>query len=128
VSAPVTPEIPEAEIRPTAYAVSCLPPDSINARHFTLKVEYRRDGKWVVTDRFEFLSRTGTWSMGYSWRDGSQEPTTDADYDEVSAGQDAWRVEHWHDLDTALALAKQRAPHMTVNGHTVADALAREAA
>jgi hypothetical protein len=128
MSTPITPEIPEAEVWPTAYSVSCLPLGSINARHFTLKVEYRRDGKWAVTDRFEFLSRTGTWSMGYSWRDGSQEPMTDADYNEVSAGQDAWRVEHWHDLDTALTLAKQHAPHMTVNGSTVDDALERETA
>lgn len=119
------PVTPAATVRPVAYAVSCLPEDDVNARHFTLKVEYRGAGKWAVTDGFDFLSRSGGWSYGYSWRDGRQEPETDSDFREVAEGQEAWRAAHWHDLDTALELARQHAPLMTVNGHTVAEALNR---
>jgi hypothetical protein len=119
--------IPEPQVRPTTYSVSCIPEDDINARHFTLKVEYRGNGLWAVTDGGSFLGRNGTWSDGYSWRDGNEEPATEEDFREESEGQEAWRAVYRHDLDTALRLAKEAAPHMLVNGHTVADALARRA-
>lgn len=112
----------EPIVRVTRYEVCCLPEGDVNARHFTLAVEYRRDGLWAVTSNRGTLGRDGAWSHGYSWRDGSLEPTTDEDFREVQEGQDTWRAEHWHNLDTALRLAKEAAPHVTVNGWTL-DAL-----
>jgi hypothetical protein len=34
-----------------------------------------------------------------------------------------WLAEHRFDLDTALTLAREKAPHLKVNGWTVADEL-----
>lgn len=39
--------------------------------------------------------------------------------------EDDWLAAHRFDLDTALKLAREAAPHVTVNGRTVADALTR---
>jgi hypothetical protein len=100
---------PTPTVRPVAYEVSCLPEDDVNARHFTLKVEYRGEGRWAVTDGFGCLGADGAWTY---------EPSP-------SSREDDWLATHRFDLDTALKLAKEAAPHVTVNGWTVADALAR---
>lgn len=99
-------------VRITRYEVSCLPEDDINARHFTLKVEYRGRGLWAVTDGFGCLSTTGEW-----------------DYERLPSNrEDEWLETHRFDLDTALKLAREKAPKMTVNGMTVGDVIARRAA
>lgn len=101
--------VPPPEVRTTAYAVSCFPADDRNGYHFTLKVEYRGRGLWGVFD--------GPYCLG-----------TDGDFDyepSPSSRDDEWLSTHRFDLDTALALAKEHAPLMEVNGHTVADVLAR---
>lgn len=100
---------PEPTVHVTSYAVSCLPEDDPATRHFTLKIEYRGAGRWAVLDSPFCLNASGEW-----------------DYEHLpSERTEEWLTEHRFDLDTALRLAKEQAPRMTVNGHTVADVLAR---
>lgn len=106
---PDTASVPEPAVRTTAYAVSCVPEDNINAWHFTVKVEYRGRGLWAVTDGIGCFNIDG---------DRSYESTT-------SERRDEWLAEHRFELDTALALAKRVAPLLRVNGYSVADVLAR---
>jgi hypothetical protein len=101
--------IPEPEVRVTRYAVSCLPEGDINARHYMLTVEYRGRGLWAVMD--------GPFAFDAEGR---------KDYEpQPSSREDDWLARYRFDLDTAREIAKRAAPLMTVNGHTVADALAR---
>jgi hypothetical protein len=103
--------VPEAEVRPTAYAVSCLPPEHVDAYHFTLHVEWRNKDRWCVTDGAYCYSKTGI-------RRYESNP---------SSRTDAFKRTYRHSLDDALTLAKRLAPKMTVNGHTVQDVLDLEA-
>jgi hypothetical protein len=121
------PTVPAAQVRVVTYAVSCLPMDDPDAHGFTLKVERRVGDRWVVTNGYSFLGRAGTWSEGYYWNGATDHPQTDAEFREAEAGQEAWKAEHWHDLDTALRLAKAAAPGNPHTGITVADVLARRA-
>lgn len=108
----MTATTPAPEVRPTRYEVSCIPPDDINARGFTLTVEYRGRDLWAVLNNPFCLSRDGEWD--YEMRPSERE--------------DDWLAAHRFDLDTALKLAREHAPEMTCNGWTVADALAARAA
>jgi hypothetical protein len=97
-------------VRATRYEVSCVPEGNVNARYFTLRVEYRGHGKWVVCEPCQpplCLGRDGTWD----WE---------------SRVTDEWIANRRFDLDTALKLAEQAAPLMEANGLTVADVLARQ--
>lgn len=102
----------EPTVRVTRYEVSCVSPGNINAPHFTITVEWRGtvDGadRWAVCHFKQCLGVDGEWS----W-----EPSP-------SNRDDDWKTAHRFDLDTALRLAKEAAPKMTVNGRTAADALA----
>lgn len=93
---------PRPTARPTRYTVTCVPPDSSSDAHvWALQVEERRDGSWVVSDGFhEWMDTSGTW-------------------------QDRPFPQCLHDLDTALRLAREAAPHVIVNGLTPQAALAR---
>lgn len=106
----------EPTVRATRYEVSCLPQDDINTRHFTITVEYRGNGRWAVLDGPFALDAIGA-------RDYEPRP---------SDREDDWLAAHRFDLDTALAIAKNAAPLIVVNGWTVeqslADIAAREAA
>lgn len=104
--------IPEPTVRTTRYEVSCLPLDDIDAPHFTIAVEWRGEGQWAVLRLGSCLGADGSWD--YESRPSSRE--------------DDWKTTHRFDLDTALALAVEHAPKLTVNGHSVADVLARKAA
>jgi hypothetical protein len=86
----------QPQVRRIAYSVSCLPEDHIDARHFTIRVEYVSNGLWQVTDGWSFLGADGTWSEDFSS----------------------------HELHVALDLAKEAAPKMTAGNHTVADVMA----
>lgn len=92
--------IPDPTVTTTRFLVSCLPEKQY---HFALIVEYRGDGKWAVMD--------GPFGL---FADGRR------DWESTRGDR--------FDLDTALALAKEQAPLMTVNGWTVADAIARKEA
>jgi len=102
-------EIPEPTVEVTRYAVSCLPKDHPDSFHFTLRVEYRGRDRWAVTDGFACLSTDSEW-----------------DYEPSSSNRDDnWIKTHRFDLDTALRLAKEQAPKLTVNGLSIADVLNR---
>lgn len=99
---------PEPTVYPTAYAVSCLPPDHVDAYHFTLHVEWRGPGdRWCVTNGAYCYSKTGM--QRYELNPSSR--------------TDAFKRTYRHSLDKALALG-QPFRLMTVNGHTVQDVLA----
>lgn len=102
--------IPEPDVRPIKYAVSCLPLDSRSAHLFTIWVEWRGRDLWAVTDGSFCFDEDG-----------------EADWEPIpSEREDTWLSRHRFDLETALALAKRLAPQVVVNGHvSVADALAR---
>lgn len=87
--------MPEIHRSVTRYQVSCLPETNRNARHFTLTVGYKGQGSWTVEHLGTYLSDRGSWEM---------EPSL-------------------FDLETALRLAEEAAPKITVNGHTAADVL-----
>lgn len=105
-----SPQFPAAY--PTVYAVTCLPEHIPDADIWTLTVEYRGKGRWVVKHHDAILGRDGTWDFG-----GIPEE-----------GREAWIAEHFFPLDEALELAKQAAPKFTRGGMTPADVLAWHAA
>ncbi|MEU6709936.1 hypothetical protein ABZ897_00540 [Nonomuraea sp. NPDC046802] len=93
-------DMPAVEVRVSAYQVCCVPRDNINSRYFTIHVKEVRPGAWIATDGFGCLTSTGEW------------------VDDPSG------LHHRHDEQTALRLARTAAPHVVVNGYTVADVLA----
>ena len=93
----------------TRYTVNLLPETDINAHVFEITVDYRGHGLWAVLRHGWCLSTDGSWD--YEVRPSERE--------------DEWIAEHRFDLDTALRLAEEAAPGVTVNGLTAADALAR---
>jgi hypothetical protein len=103
------PAVPEATVTATEYTVNCLPEDDVNSFVFQIRVQYRGDGRYAVIRGGDMcLGADGTWDFGVK---------------EYDRGDD-WLNSHRFDLDTALKLAKEQAPLVTVNGHTVSDALA----
>lgn len=103
----MTTDIPEATVRVVSYTVNCLPEDDVNSSVFAIEVEYRGGGRWAVTRHGSCLGADGTWDFGVK---------------PYERGDD-WLNAHRFDEQTALKLAKEHAPLVTVNGHTVADAL-----
>jgi hypothetical protein len=98
---------PEPEARVTQYRVNCLTDDDINGHLFGITVEYRGRGLWAVNRLGRCLGTDGVW-----------------DYESIpSEREDEWLATHRFDEETALQLAREAAPHVTVNGFTVADAL-----
>lgn len=101
---------PQPEVRPTAYAVSCLPPEHPDAYMFMLHVEWRGPGdRWCVTNGAYCYSKTGCQRY---------EPNP-------SSRTDAFKRTYRHSLDDALALAIRLAPKITCGSHTVEWALSR---
>lgn len=115
----------EPIVKVTKYTVNCLPEDDeSDSDLFELTVEYRGVGRWgICRGSHRCLGADATWSWGYAWRDGAQEPATDDEWTEYHEGRNAWLAAHRFDEETALKLAKEAAPHVTVNGLTVTDAL-----
>lgn len=101
--------MPLVLVEPTRYEVSVLPADDINRLHFTVNVEARGHGRWAVAWHGRCLDANGNWD----W-----EPSP-------SNRDDDWLDAHRHDLETALDLARDVAPRLTVNGHTALDAYRR---
>jgi hypothetical protein len=102
--------IPDPVVQVTGYTVTCLPEDDVAwGGTFTIRVERRGPDRWAVCRLGRCLSTAGNW-----------------DYESIpSEREDKWKAEHRFDLKTALRLAKEQAPLITVNGFTVADALER---
>lgn len=99
---------PEPVVHAAEYTVNCLPEDDLDSHVFEIRVQYRGNGRYAVIRAGSCLGADGTWDYGVK---------------EYDRGDD-WLNAHRFDLDTALRLAKEQAPLVTVNGHTVADALA----
>ncbi|MEV0779221.1 hypothetical protein [Streptomyces sp. NPDC050428] len=105
----IQPDIPVATCQPVRYEVSILPEGDINRHVFNIDVEYRGDGRWAVTRHGSCLGADGEWADGVKPYDRGNE----------------WLNAHRFDLDTALRLARDAAPHVVVNGHTALDAYHR---
>lgn len=122
--------VPEPTVRVVKYEISCLPETSVNRVHWTVTVEYRGDSQWAVCNfgsQHQWGRNDEKFSFGYSWRDGTREPTTDEEWTEYQAGRALWLNDHRFSLDEALEIAKRIAPEIRVNGKTVADVLRWEA-
>lgn len=99
----------EPYVRATRYVVNLLPDSDPHGHVFELTVEWRGNDQWAVLNGHWCLSADGDW-------DYERQPSERAD---------DWIATHRFDLDTALRLAKEAAPDVTVNGRTAAQALAR---
>lgn len=118
-------DLPDPIVRAAKYTVNCLPEDGFDSHVFELTVEYRGEGRWgVFRNAHCSLGVDGEWSWGHDWPGG--EPEGDAEWDAYHASREAWLDSHRFDEETALKLAKEQAPLVTVNGFTVADALAMQ--
>ena len=97
-------------VQPTCYRVSLLSEDDANARYFAIEVRYRGEDHWVVVqgDDWAFLAADGRWT----------------DAVELYGRGDDWLAGHLFDLKTALRLAREAAPLVTVNGITAQQTLA----
>ncbi|WP_331746801.1 hypothetical protein [Streptomyces sp. NBC_00842] len=102
-------ELPNVTVQATQYEVCLLPEGDINRHLFAITVEHRGDDQWAVTRFRECLSTDSQWS----W-----EPSP-------SNREDDWLNAHRFDLDTALRLARDAAPHVVVNGYTATEAYRR---
>lgn len=98
--------------KPTRYAISCIPEDHELAYEMTIAVEYRGRDLWAVMKRSRCLSADGAWDY---------EPNP-------SSRDDDWLATHRFDLDTALRLAQEAAPKLSVGKWTVDRILAELAA
>lgn len=92
----------------TQYTVSAIPEGHDARPEFEIQVNYRGGGLWGARRWTRCLDSEGRWDYELS----------------PSESEDEWLARHRFDLDTALRLAKEAAPHLTVNGHTVRDVLA----
>jgi hypothetical protein len=110
--------------RATRYEVCCLPEDHYIADSFTVTVEYRGAGRWAVTNRGRYLDADGQWSYPYGW---DREPVTAEEIDAYDRGEAEWKAAHRFDEETALRLADEAAPKVTVAGLTAAQVLAQDA-
>jgi hypothetical protein len=108
--------------RVTEYKVSVFPPEmtegedmlaASEADTWSLTVQWRGFGKWAVTNGgHTCLGSDGGWD----W-----EPIP-------SSREDDWLATHRFDLETALKLAAEHAPKVTINGYTALDILAKHQA
>lgn len=100
----------DVTVMATEYVVNAIPEgvDEVNRSLFDIKVAWRGKGRWAVLRSTRCLSVDGEWD----W-----EPLP-------SSREDDWLDTHRFDLETALRLAKEAAPKVTVNGWTVARVIA----
>lgn len=106
--------------RATAYTVTCLPDDPYDGSAWDIQVQFMGahrfdeprpvDQQWAVVLRSHWnLNRAGKWDLRASVDDD---------------GYDGWIAAHRFDLETALKMAAEQAPHVKVNGCTPAELLA----
>lgn len=93
---------PVPHVQATRYEVSLLPDTDINHLTYVIAVEDRGNGRWAVVRHRQCMNANGEWS----WESIPSER------------EEEWLAEHRFDLDTALRLAKEAAPGVTVNGRT----------
>lgn len=88
----------------TEYRVSAAPLDDREGARFALIVRWNRTDTWMVTD--------GAHPPDYMGADGRWSWETDDEHTE------GWRDAYKFDLPTALRIARDAAPKVTVNGRT----------
>lgn len=102
-------------ISPIRYTVSIFPEwmrnsdDSLTVSEsntWSLTVEWRGQKRWGVFRTGMCLGSDGEW-----------------DYDSPASREDEWIATHRFDLDTALKLAAEQAPLITINGYTALEVL-----
>ena len=106
-----------ADVRATHYQVSLVPENLADRRWYTIHVHYHGRGKWIVyverhnpaasVPDLHWLEADGTWA--------------------TSDDQSLFDVPEY-DLETALRLAQEAAPKVTVGSLTAAEVVARAAA
>lgn len=94
----------------TTYEVGLFPLDHEGSSVYNLRVEYRGKDLWGVFRSKWCLGSDGEWD----W-----EPVP-------SDRDDEWAAAHRFGLDTALKLARQHAPGVTMNGKTAVEAAREE--
>jgi hypothetical protein len=108
--------VTEVSVEATTYEVTGYPFHDENRYLFTIRVERRAEGSWAVMRRSDCWNRrTKAW-----------------DYEPLSSSRTAaFKRTHRFPLDQALAIARELALKLTVNGWTleaaIANAEAREA-
>lgn len=102
---------PNVHVRVTEVTISALPEDNVNHGIYAVQVQWRGDDRYAVKQHGLVLGADGEWDY---------EPTP-------SSREDDWIATHRFGYDEAFERAVQAAPHVTVNGFTVADSLARAA-
>lgn len=100
--------------RPTIYEVSIWPENCcIDSDTWKLEVTYRGPDRWSVGRHAKIsLSRNGEW-------DWESRP---------SEREEEWLAEHRFTLEDALALAREHAPNIVINGMTATEVYARHQA
>ena len=91
----------------TVYTVCAVPKTNLQWYAWSITVESRGDDRWAVCHHGMTMTKTGRWRYERS----------------NSSRTEGYLKFHRHDLDTALRLAQEYAPKVTVNGLTPADAL-----
>ena len=114
---------PEPEVRATRYEVSCVSEDHPDAPVWTITVEYRGNDRWAVLERGAYLDADGNRSWGSNWENG-REPVTDEELAACRKAHEEWLNAHRFDLETALDIARKRAPQLTIGRVTVQQVLA----
>lgn len=100
---------PVVHSRLTEVTLSAIPEDNINHSLYSVTVTWRGGDQYAVKRHSQVLGADGTWEY---------EPSP-------SNRTDEWIATHRFDYDTAMRLAHEACQHVTVNGLTVADTLAR---
>jgi hypothetical protein len=104
------------------YRVCALPKDNFHCQVFSIFVVWRGDGQWEIQRGGEYgrcLDAQGVWSRRIGWND---EATTEEEMLAREREVEEWKARHRFDLETALRLAEEAAPKITVMGHTVEEA------
>lgn len=98
----------EVTVEPITYEVTAYPFHDINRDLFAIRVERRAENSWAVMLRSACWNRrTKTW-----------------DYEPMPSSRTAaFMRTHRFPLDQALAIAREQAPNLTVNGWTLADTI-----
>lgn len=104
--------MPDREVfaRPVTYEVTIWPDDieCIDSDTWKLTVQYRGRGRWAVNRGPFCLNADGEMSIESISSDRSDE----------------WLAEYRFSFDDALALARERAPFVTINGMEACEVLA----
>lgn len=106
--------------RATTYTVTCLPDDPHGGDAFDIEVRFMGAHRWGQprpADEHWAVQLRGHWNLSH---DGKWDLRPGSDDD----GYEDWIAAHRFDLDTALKLAAEQAPHVEVNGLTPAGLLA----